>query len=179
VTPFEGALIQNADALHLVSHEGVQAVDIALPGTPLPPLVCPVSFIGSPCGECVANQDSIEHRAFAATRSPADVWVAYVVTHFGALLYQYAGFDGSDGCRLTADDGRTADLVILRVPLDGGSPEAVLTLPLEGADHSRRRRDPVSIHVYGEQLGVAVLTEPSFDSTRLRLLRMDISGFTR
>jgi hypothetical protein len=189
-TPFYGAVLQHTDALRVVGNSAGTAVDIALPGTAQPELTCAentnLNSSGgtAPCDDlCVEDKDSLEHQAFAAARGPNDVWVAYAMGRFGTRPYNLVNNDGSQACRVEGE-AQSAELFLLRVPLDGTAPSVVFSVPIDGAIHYQNsdtiRNDfgPIAAHLFGDQLAIAVgtrvTTSPS-QPYRILVFRVDTS----
>jgi hypothetical protein len=180
VVPFYGAVVQHADALHVVGYSGGAQIDVALPGTAQPELDCPVIIDrrSMPCtNECVENKDSLEHQAFAAARGARDVWVAYAVEYFGTRGYYATSDDGTPVCHVI-DGPESTEFVVARVPLDGTPPSTVFSVRIDDYNYVYtyttiyNDHGPVAAHLFGDQLVVAISTR---SSGRLRVFRVDTS----
>jgi hypothetical protein len=169
------AVLQHSDHLEVAWAVEGATETATLPGTAQPVYACASGFgpdPGSPCPEpCQETAPGLEHEAFAATRTAHDVWVAYAIQHTDRdIEYVPQQIDGFQVCvGNIVEDRSTAELFVVRVPLDGQQATQVLALGvgnlgLDLPDFNQSDAGPVAIHAFADRVAVAVRTETATSS---------------
>lgn len=175
------AVVQHPDHIEVAWATDEATGMAALPGTAEPEYQCsagPAASDGSPCPEpCNETAAGLEHEAFAATRTADDIWVAYAIQHADwDVEYMLQEIDLFPVCvGHVVEDRTTAELLVVRVPLGGGQPSQVLSLPVGGLGlpaSSRPDSGPIAIHAFADAIAVAVRME-TMNGSGFRVLTLN------
>jgi hypothetical protein len=176
------AVIQHSDHVEVAWATEAEARTAVLPGTAKPEYGCtppPPGPDGACPAPCQETATGLQHEAFAATRSAHDIWIAYAIEYSDRDIEYMAGqIDLFPVCLgSVVEDRTTAELVVVRVPLDGENPTEVLSLrvgtlgPPGLPSFSQTDNGPVAIHAFAETIAVAVRMETT-DGSGFRVLTL-------
>lgn len=188
--PAIAAAILQPDGLRVAWPGGGSYQEIALPGTAaLQGEPCTgVAWPPCPTEVCSESTEGVGKGTFAVARTAdGTLWVAYSYMQRAVEAHYEENCDtpvGECECHYVVDkDVRSATLHLVRVPVSGGAPGEVLSMPIEpvytegvfsGATSQGRAFD---LRAFGQDLAIGLLAGEGQDryGQRVRVLRIDTS----
>jgi hypothetical protein len=160
--------------------------EVLLPNTAQPALQCQEGFtlLSPPCPPtCVEKTSGLFHEAFAVATTDTHAFVAYALSHLDRdVSYEVQNINGMDQCvGQPGEDRSTSELVLARVAFAGGTPEALLSLPMANlgrevlGDAEPTDAGPVAVSIDGGELAISVRTDRGNGTAQVRVLHVSTS----